>query len=326
MGLTVKQELVPHDITKQPIKYDVTEERLLELEDLYAVEKMPTDLTIKDNYTVIKDGVAVCRKLRGEIDRHRKSLGSDAREYIKKVNSAGNEIIDRIKAVESPMKSAKDAFDTAKEIAKREAAKAEEARIDEINSNIASIKALVESNISTTSDVIADVLSGLALEKPEEWADEFTDKAKVVIAETINKLKELYQMKFNAEKATEIEAKANEDRLAREEEERKEREAHNAKVAADNKAAQDLLDEQRAEMQAEKDAFEAEKKAEADRLAEVELKEKAEYDAEIATLNAEVAEQEACDDIAAFCSSDLTMGALIVAVKNGHVRHFKWVN
>jgi len=237
------------------INYNVTDAAITALAEKY--ERFPTDLSVKDNYDIVKSGVSEVRTLRSEVESRRKDLKKDALEYGRKVDSAANGIKERLLAIETPMKEAKKEFDTKQEIEKREIARKEEERVDTIQSNIASIRSLVEANISSPSSNINDIITGLGKEDPKLWADEFAEKAGSVITETLNKLKELYTMKFNAEMAAEVAEQEREEREANEAAARKEREEENTRVAAENATKEAELAKERKELARMKAELEA---------------------------------------------------------------------
>ena len=166
-----------------------------------------------------------------------KQINDDARPWAAK-------LIDIL----TPWGEAKKSYDTKREIEKREAQRREEERGDTIHQNIASIRALVEQHISSKSADIQIVIQGLKAERPVEWADEFADKAKVAVAETIAKLEELATMRKGAEQAEAKEAA----RQAAEEERNAELAKENKKKEAELKAQAAKLAEQQAEIDRQK--------------------------------------------------------------------------
>ena len=215
----------PKEIAIQPstqiVTYSVTSEEIDKLAAEY--NEVPTDLTVKANYEKCRMATSTIRGLRGDVEKRRKELKADALEWGKKVDGQAKAITERLLAIEGPFATAKKDFDTAAEIAKREALLAEERRVDGIADRIARIKALVNACISSSSSVISDVMFGISsTDIPcESWAMEFADKANVVIMETMAKLDELKTMKVAQELAAEREALAV---AEREEAEKKRRE------------------------------------------------------------------------------------------------------
>ena len=239
------------DLKNQVISYSVTMAQIAKLAKEY--KEVPADLTVKANYALVKKATSQLRGLRGEVEARRKELKSDALVYGRKVDAAAKEITEKLVEIEEPFATAKKEFDTRIELEKREKALAEERRVDGINARIAAISVLVQAHISSSSDVIKQEIDKLSFMSDTDWADEFREKASLVLSETHLKLGELYTMKLNAETA---EA----DRLAAEAKRKEEEES--ARVARDAE-----LEKQRLELEAERDRLAAENKRIADEAA-----------------------------------------------------------
>lgn len=262
--ITENQNQIVKFDANQVISFDVTEAAIRAVEQKWAPEGIPSDLAVKENYELIRAGVAECRTLRGKVEAKRKEMKAGALAYGKMVDTAAKEITERLLAVETPIKEAKDAHDTAIELAKREKARKEEERVQGIADRIAGIRAKVEASISANSSTIKDYIDELYADSPDTWAAEFCDKALLAVAETTSKLEELYNMKLQSEQAAELAKAAEADRLAKEEADRKAREEETTRLAKENAAKQAELDKEKAEFEAEKAKF-AEAKAEAER-------------------------------------------------------------
>jgi chromosome segregation ATPase len=74
--------------------------------------------------------IATCRQLRTSIEERRKVLKADSLAYGREVDRIAKLLTDVVEAVEKPLKAAKLEVDEAKERAKREAAMAEQRRIE----------------------------------------------------------------------------------------------------------------------------------------------------------------------------------------------------
>ncbi len=247
--------------TKQVVEYSVTEAEIAKLRVKYA--DVPANLEDKTNYEYVRKAIADLRTKRTDIEKRRKELKADALAWGKLVDSRAKEITEQIVEIEEPLATAKKEFDTAIEIAKREAALAEERRIDSINERIAGIRAMVTAHISSPSHVIdneLDNITDLAVGGCE-WADEFAGKAREAVQETISKLQELLVMRRQQEEAATIAAAEEAKRQAAEEEARKQREIEaereRAKIAAERKA----MEEERKAMDAERDRLAKEQEA-----------------------------------------------------------------
>jgi len=122
-------------------EFNKTEAGLADLESRYGTV---TDVTTKDGYELNRLGLAELRTTRTTTDKLRKQLGQDARDHINAVNAKAKAIIDRVSALEAPMKAAKQDEDDKVERIKREAAEAEETRIQMIRDAIAAINKIGE--------------------------------------------------------------------------------------------------------------------------------------------------------------------------------------
>ena len=273
---TANNEVIEGEATPVPeqsketrvVNYSVTMAEIAKLQEEY--KEVPADLTVKANYEMVRKAAAHLRGLRGDVEKRRKELKADALAWGKLVDGTAKEITEKLLAIEEPFATAKKEFDTAAEIAKREAAIAEERRVDGIAERIANIRALVEKNISSPSASIK--LDMEALEQggmADEWAMEFAEKANTAISETLAKLGELLAMKLQQETFAVEQAKAEETRKIQEEEARKQREKEveeeRAKLAAERQAMEAERARMAAEQKARDDAAAAEK-AEADRI------------------------------------------------------------
>ena len=257
------------------VKYSVTLANIAELQEEY--KDIPQDLSVKKNYSLVKKRQLHVKKLRTEVEARRKELKADALAWGKLVDGTANEIKGKLLEIENPLADARKAHDDKIEIEKREAALAEEKRVDKISSTIAEIIAYPAIAISMKSDDIEGVITELRLdlESVDTWAMEFSEKAKLAINESIEKITALHEMKMQQEKAAEIAAAAEAKRIKEEEEARVAREAQfekdrlaleaeRIKIAEDKRiadaaaaAAKKLQDEKDAQAAKEKAALEA---------------------------------------------------------------------
>jgi len=329
------------------IVFDVTEKAIVDLEQLWQAEAIPKDLSIKEDYELVKNGVATIRKLRSAVETRRKELKKDALEYGKQVDLTAKGISERLLAIETPIKLAKTTYDEKIEIAKREKLRLEEERVDAISLRIANIRALVEAHISSDAATIRRVIVETNDGWPCEWAEEFQEKANSATIETMAKLEELFSMKEQSENAAKTAKEAEDKRLADEEKARIIREKDAEALAEKNAAEKKKLDAERAAFQKEKDDHQAkvageekkrldgiaaEEKKKADktakeeekkRLADIEKKRKA--DTAKAKKEVEKRTKEAFDSIIAAISSDGSIAEkatnVIEAIKAGKVPH-----
>jgi len=268
-------DITPEDLlSSRVVKYNITFAQIAKLREEYAV--VPEDLSIKENYALVKKAASHLRGLRTDVERRRKELKADALAWGKKVDGAAKELTTKLSEIEEPFATAKKNYDTAEEIRKREAALAEERRVDGIAERIATIKALPAAHISSSADAIATLFPGLNsdLTTVDEWAMEFADKARNAVAETMYKIEELFEMKEQQETFAKQQAEAEAKRLADEEAARVQREieaekervrleAERAAMAAEvekmRKAAEELAAIQKAKDDEREAAAEAER-------------------------------------------------------------------
>ena len=225
------------------VKYSVTTAEIAKLQEEY--KEVPADLTVKKNYEMVRKATAHLRGLRGDVEKRRKELKADALAWGKLVDGTAKEITEKLLAIEEPFATAKKDFDTAAEIAKREAAIAEERRVDGIAERIDAIKSYASVHVLSSSDGIHVAIEELKSILPCDWADEFKNKAELAAADALVKLEELHAMKLQQEQAAVLAAEAEAKRKQEEEEARKQREKE--------------VEEERAKLAAEREAMEAEK-------------------------------------------------------------------
>ena len=238
----------------QIVKFDITEAALTSLAERFANPVVPDT---KADYDILKARIKEVRDLRVAIDKERKKQGAAALDHQRAVNAMGNGIIERLKAIEGPMKLAKAEVDEAEERKVREQEEAEEKRLNGINLRIANIEAY--GTVSIT-DTLHDVNARLARVKeldPSVGFDEFAKKA----AEAQAKPTRAVGFDEFAKKAAEAQAtallnltqgadvlKAQASLAIRTKEiEKREAKANAAQAEADEKEAKRKADEQAAE-------------------------------------------------------------------------------
>lgn len=265
--------IIPEEAHKQLELYNPIAAGLAELEEKYRTR--PTDLSVPENYEFCRKAIAEMRKIRTNTEKLRKELKADALEYGRRVDSAAKGIIDKVKEIEEPYAAAKSDYDTKIEIERREKVLAEERRIDGIYARINEIKNLPSLHISSTAqtiELLAPMLNE-ALEAVNDWAMEFSDKARESIVETMLKLDELHTLKFQQEQLAADKAKMEKEAAERAERDRiqreKEADAERERLARER----EKLEEERVALQAERDRISAEQ-AEKDRVAKEEQEER----------------------------------------------------
>ena len=251
--------------------------------------------TTKEGYEEVRKAIAVCRTTRTGIDKRRKELTENAREYVNSVNSVAKELTSAIEEIEDPLKEKKQAVDDAKERLKQEA---EEARQAKINDRM--VLFLQETGATCS------------VSEAESWTDAEFESALTIARDAYQaKLKadqeaEAERQRIEAERIEQIRQQQEEIEKQRTELERtrSEQEAALAKIRAEQQAEIDRIraeqDEARAkheaemarirEEQAEADRVQREKQAEADRI------EREKLEAELKAANEERQRLQAIED------------------------------
>jgi len=281
------------DNNKELLIPNIDEMVVQEYENLFPVDAIPADLSDKESYAMVQDGIRVGTQLKTTVEKWRKDEKAEALAHGRKVDAHAKTFSERVVAVLAPMKQAKKDHDTAITIAKAEKEEKEQARVQGIADRIANIKAIPGANIGSTADQVHEAIGSL-INTQMEWAEEHEEAASKAADAAIEALSELYAMKVQSEEN---------DRIAAENEQK--RKDAEAQLAEDNRiAAQKLADDraalenEMAKIQAEKDSLAAEVarekaaiQAEKDKL-EGERKE-AERQAEVKKQAAEFAVEEA---------------------------------
>lgn len=248
-------------------KYELTPARVAAMVKEYHGLKV-----IEGDTTSYKQVRAACTQLvhiRTSVDKRRKELGEEAREYVKAVNSAAKQLLEPLAPLEERFKDELKAEDDRKAKIKEEKERKEKKRIDDIRSKIDAIRLKIIDTEGKTSDQILDMQ--LELEEviiTEDEYQEFTDEAQTILKETQEAIERTYKNRVQWEK-DEAERKAEDERLTKE--------------RAEQEAKEKALEEERKKIEEEKAKIEQEKhdaqvREEAKAQAEKEAKEKAEKD------------------------------------------------
>lgn len=257
--------------TMPVVKYSVTDAALAVLTEKY---KNP-NATTAEGYALCKEGVKELTALRTGLETERKKLKAPALEYGTKLDAEARKIKARIEAIEGPVRAAKEAIDEVERLKALEAAQAEQARKDAIQSKIDSMAPDI--NPSKTAADYTMAMSWLNQAVLDESIyEEFTDQALQARDAALHKLRQARDAAQAQEDADKARAAENE-RLAAE--------------RAEQKKRQDDLDAQERVLQAGRDAVDAEKK----RIA---------ADAQKVIDDAAAAEQKAIDDKAAEAAAE----------------------
>jgi len=283
--------------TRPVVKYSVTDAALALLTEKYA----NPDATTPEGYALCKEGVKELTSLRTGLETERKKQKQPLLNDCRDLDALAKRIEARIRKIEEPVREAKELIDEVERLKALEAAQAEQARKDAIESKILSMAPDI--NPSKTAADYTMAMSWLTqAEIHESIYEEFTDQALQARDAALHKLRQArdaaqaqedadtaraeentrlaaeraeLDRKANEIKDREIAAEAEEDRLAQE---RADNEAAAQKViddaaAAEQKAIDDKAAQKAAEQQRVDDIAEAERKVEERRVAdEVEAK------------------------------------------------------
>ncbi|MBL0732223.1 MAG: hypothetical protein JJW03_05150 [Desulfosarcina sp.] len=245
-------EMTP-SFENQAITYSTTNEIIQEMEKKF--KDIPEDLSDKENYGFVKDGIKILTKMITATETRRKDNNRKAIDYKARNDEKGNGIKDRLDAIRQPMKCKKVAFDTAEEIKRREEERKEAERQALIETRIDNIRNMVTDNIQSNSNVLRDVLAGLKNDSCE-WAEEHLVKVKELSAATVENLTGLLNMKIQSEAAEKAEA----EREAKEKERQKKQQVENARIAAENKKQAEELQATKDKLKKDLELIEAEKR------------------------------------------------------------------
>lgn len=229
---------------KNEIKeYSETEAALTDLESKYAIVQ---DCTTKEGYEFNRKAMKEVRGYRTSLDKMRLSLGEEARNHVKMLNSEAKRITDRLVAIEDPMKEAKKAVDDEADRLKAEEDAREVARIEKIEEKVKWVKNAV--HCQRTVKNISYAISQVNKIDPEDGFDEYSDACVLAKKMTLNDLEEMLVMA-----------------------EEQEAEAIKVKALAEQQAEKEkALEEERAELNRQKAEMEAEKQKIVDEKAEIE--------------------------------------------------------
>ncbi len=333
------------------VKFDVNKAAIAVLGDKYKGFE-DKDLDDKDEFELVRLATTDLRTKRTSVETKRKELKAGALAYGKQVDAAANELKNSIKVIEDPIAIAFKAHKEKKEIAKREAIRKEEERIDAIAAKIAAVNAIPGSLVRADSAAIAVAITNL--ERGMYNFDEFKEKGDAAIASVTETLNSMYDeavlAEENARKVEKMEAeakavkeKAEADERIRVEEQKKAQDEQQAimdKQQADINAQQAKIEAQQAEIEAEKAKV---AQAETDRInaeqdaiaAKVIAEEKARVDAEEAK-QAKILQQErlvvhetrkldTVKDLMGVIESQKVAADLLDRIIAGKVANVEWV-
>jgi len=250
---------------KHVVEYNITDTFLAELAERYK------DVDAYKDHDVAKAAAKECQQLRKTLEEKRVELKKDALEYGRAVDGEANRIKAAIVKVEDPIKTQLDEIRDAEKIK-------EQARVDEIESQLAVLRAYGQETDGKTLAELQEWQDKLnELEITEEVFQEFREQAIGAKAESESRLR----IAIGHKQAAEEEA-------AKLEQQRKEQEEEQAKLDAQREEIEEgqrkLREQQEA---AEAKAKEEQETKDAERQAELDAQQ-----AEIDKQNAEKEEQE----------------------------------
>ena len=208
----------------------------------------------KEGYEEVRKAIAVCRTTRTGVDKKRKELTEEAREWIDVANAEAKRLIVALEAIEEPLKAKKQAVDDERERVK---AAAEAARARKINDRL--------------SRFLNEAGAPCSVQEAETWTDEQFESALTIA-------KAAHQANLKAEQ----EAEAERQRIETEKQEAF------ARQQQEMARQQKELQQQRAEI----DRLKAAQQAELDRIREEQEAAKRAHEADLARIQAEQAEKD----------------------------------
>jgi len=221
------------------------------------------DMDDKEQYALVQGAERDLKKTRLAVEKMRKDLKADALEYGRKVDSQAKEIVAPMIAVEKPLKELRVEFDMREEVAKREAARVEQERVDGIIDRITKIKNVAGTLMQSDIEQIAGTIAKLEAVQTSEF-DEFAADAQTALAGALTSLAELLSMKNAQANADKL--KVEQDKLRKEEEELQR--AENEKVRHQQAEQQKIIDNQQSEIKKQQDELAAQqRKAQEDAIA-----------------------------------------------------------
>lgn len=184
-----------------------TQAGLAALEEKYS--EFPDPSESKENYDAVKAGVKELTSLRTSIEAKRKEVKQPYLDACRIIDGQAKGIIERIVAIEEPMKAAK------KEVDEREK-REKEARLKRLNDRIQEMRDAVRQARNVPSEVVEQIIEQVEAVDHQDFY-ELREEALKVRDECLTELSEIYSQRLDYERT----AKQREaERKAREEEQR----------------------------------------------------------------------------------------------------------
>lgn len=207
------------DFLAQAGTFDIDEETLVGLEAKYSAEKIPTDLSKKENYQLVKTVLAKLRKRKKSITDQHKLYKAPVLEYGRRLDEIKREATPRVQALLDAWKTARDEYDAKQERIAQEKAQAEADRINKIESRICFLRDLPSEYIGESSEQIERAICEL-----EGYQEDFQEFAETGEASKKKALEQLCNLLENAKLKEEQERIAADQEEARKKKEAEDRE------------------------------------------------------------------------------------------------------
>ena len=239
----VSTVVIPNPVTPQGIKdflaqagtFDIDAKSLAELEEKYSAEKIPANLSDKENYKLVQNVLAELRKSKKLIADQHRIYKAPVLEYGQRLDKIKREATPRVQALLDAWKNARDEYDAEQERIHQEKAQKEAERVGKIESRIDEIRNLPAEMIGETSEQIELVIC--ELEGYSEDFQEFEEVGYGARKKTFEQLGKLLEQAELKEKQERIAAEQEEERKKKEAEDRAEFERQQKELAIKQEAA-----------------------------------------------------------------------------------------
>ena len=158
----------------QIVEFSVTDAAINELAQKYENPKVPQN---KNEYEVLKAGIKEVDTIRIAINKERMAQNSAALAHQREVNRVGNDIIEQLKDIASPMKLCIQEVNEAEERALAEKEQKEAARLETIKLRLARIESYGQVSLNDTLEDVKKRLARVEELDPNDRFDEFARKA-----------------------------------------------------------------------------------------------------------------------------------------------------
>lgn len=223
------------DFLAQAGTFDIDEGTLVGLEAKYSAEKIPTDLSKKENYQLVKTVLAKLRKRKKSITDQHKLYKAPVLEYGRRLDEIKREATPRVQALLDAWKTAQDEYDAEQERIAQEKAQAEADRINKIESRIRFLRDLPSEYIGESSEQIERAIC--ELEGYQEDFQEFAETGEVSKKKALKQLCNLLESAKLKEEQERIAADQEEARKKKEAEDRERLKKEQAELELKQEAA-----------------------------------------------------------------------------------------